>query len=54
MNGIDDEYKICDIRVYYNQEYRDIKAGELEKLGYQIARYDGIVNYMFMVLSVPR
>lgn len=48
------EYKIGDIRVYYKKEYRDIWADELEKLGYQIERYDGMVIHMFMVLSVPR
>lgn len=46
-------YKIGDKRVFYNRDYRDKKADDLERMGYCIARYDGISNFFLKVLGVP-
>ena len=46
-------YKIGDKRVFYDRDYRDKKADELEKMGYRIERYDGLSNYFFKILGVP-
>ena len=46
-------YKIGDKGVFYNRDYRDKKADDLEKMGYCIARYDGVSNFFFKVIGVP-
>ena len=53
ITGVSMPYKIGDKRVFYNRDYRDKKADNLEKMGYCIARYDGISNFFFEVLGVP-
>lgn len=44
---------VGDIRVFYLKENRDRKARELEKMGYRIEKYSGLINYFFKVLAVP-